>query len=1050
MNIQGKHRYLRLFVLLTLGISSLLYAVAVFMPSSQPPVLLGKYALKSLDLTKGDTKAYRSWFENGAWQGDIIEYDILQNGTRTTTAPVGSNDPTVLLAAANDATKNWLARAEFLKKETDVANYWKEETSGGRHIITYNGIQQNFLWNNLSVTQKLALDATTLADPDGDPTTNDAQDPNVNQPDNYFSPILNFIRGDRSLERDKPGGFLRRRYSLLGDITTTPVYIGPPTELFGSFSGYSTFNSNNATRAGRVAAPANDGMLHILDAVEGAEVFAYIPSMVIPKLDLLAARDTTYEHTYYLDGELTSGSAQLNGDWKTVLTGGGGAGFIGMFALDIYATDPGKIIFEKDQSSDSDDSTSIPDVFGHIYGPPTIAPLGTLASPAWYVFTGNGYRNTTDYPGHPTALLMVSLDDGAVYSIPTGTTGGLSAPSLLSVDGDLIVDTAFAGDINGDLWMFKINPDGTGASKLLYDGSSDQPIVNRPAVTEDPDDPGSYFVYFGTGSLFSQADAINDLDTQGIHGIRVKREWIADPDLLTTPLMSSDLKLQTLASPPLDDTFTGTKESVRYFNCPDNEPDCQAVNYSICPSVSDPDYDPTCITYDGWSLMFPDCGERLVGAPFVRAGRVQFVTNNPTGALPPAECGVTTALPGNSWVMSLDYLTGGDGGTVVYNLNGDTSLGDNDKVSGEIPVGLRLGEGNIAQPVFVRLQSGIDKMYINGLILAIPLTVETGPILSGHIDVETDSPWNGETAVNNVSKQSEDYNVDTPDGLGRAVDGHVHQYDTINGVDYVDLFQLEPRRGLANLAASTPSIAPVSGACSSDENEKRILVGSGDDARCIEEVEGELNRVYDTYSKVDPVSGSCPAGSVAVYKPGTMTLDYCIEPPVSEVLAADGSTPLSATQKFIVVLANADLSFAGTLQIGCRTWKVKDYQDWITPQLESAAAAGNLDIGDTIPAFFTTNHLVLTLADILNPNSTLNTGITCPTDVTTGLTSTADQATLKGLSLTPTLRIGFGRRSLLEEGIHGTRAQCVLGLHDYRENRCAIPTGPRWPAPRLP
>ena len=1033
MNIQGKHQYLRLFGLLTVGISSLLYAVAIFVPSSQPPVLLGKYALKSLDLTQGPTKAYRSWFDNGAWQGDIIEYDILQNGTRTTNAPVGSNDPAVLLAAANDATTNWMARAEFLKKETDVANYWKEETSGGRHIITYNGGQVNFLWNNLSATQKLALDATTLADPDGDPTTDDAEDPATDQPDNYFSPILNFIRGDRSVERDKPGGFLRRRYSLLGDITTTPVYIGPPTELYSSFTDYSTFNTNNATRPGRVAAPSNDGMLHILDAVEGTEVFAYVPSMVIPKLDRLAARDSIYEHTYYLDGELTQGSAQRNGTWNTVLTGGGGAGFIGMFAVNL--TDSGatgtKIIFEKNESSNSN-------LFGHIYGEPTIAPLGTIETPAWYVFTGNGYRNLADYPSHTTALLMVSLDTPSVVNaIYTGSSGGLSAPTLLSVDGDLIVDTAFAGDINGDLWMFKINSDGTGTAKLLFDGSPDQPIANKPTVTTDPDDLGSYFVYFGTGSIFSQADAINDTDEQGIYGIRVKKEWIENPDTLTSPITSANLKLQTLAEPPLNDSFTGTTESVRYFSCPDDESDCQAVTY-ICPDPGGPDADPSCVAYSGWRLTFPDCGERLVGAPFVRAGRVQFVTNNPTGAQD--QCGTTTALTGNAWVMSLNYQTGGDGGNVVYNLNGDGFLNDSDRVSGEIPVGLRLGEGNIAQPAFVRLQNGIDKMYINGLILGIPLSPESGPLLGGHIDVETDSPWNGKTAVNNVSKHSEGYNVDVPDGLGRAVDGHVHAYDTIHGVDYVDLFQLEPRRGLANLAASTPSIAPdqVSGTCSQDENQKRILVHTANGDRCIEEVEGELNRAYDTYSKVAPVSGSCPDGSVTVYKSDGTTLDYCIEPPASEVYASDGSTPLSATQKFIVVLTNADLSLAGTLQIGCRTWKVKDYQDWITPELESAVAAGNLDVGDTLPAFFTGNHLVLTLADIFNPNSALNSDITCPTDVQTGTVYTATEAVAKGLSMTPTLRVGFGTTALLsdEHAIVGTRPQCVLGLHDYHDPVC--------------
>ena len=1001
MNTQGKHRYLRLFVLMTVGISGLLYAVAVFIPASTPPVTLGKYAMQSQNLTQTGTKAYRSWFENGAWQGDIIEYDIKTNGDRITTAPVGSNDPAVLLAAANDSNKNWLARAEFLKKETDITDYWKEETSGGRHIITYNSEhtphQVDFLWDNLSATQKSALDAITLADPDGDPTTTPNNlSPSDSQGDNYFSPILRYIRGDRSLERDKDGGYLRRRYSLLGDITTTPVYIGPPHELYFAFPDYTGFHDDtlNANRVGRVAAPANDGMLHILDAVEGTEVFAYVPSMVIPKLDLLAARNSTYDHTYYLDGELTEGSAQRNGDWNTILTGGGGAGFIGMFALnmtDETATGT-KIIFEKNETSNNL-------AFGHIYGPPTIAPLGTLAAPEWYVFTGNGYRNDADYPlnpPHPTELLMVSLDDpDIVYSIPTGTTGGLSAPTLLDTDSDKIVDTAFAGDIKGNLWMFKINPDGTGTSTLLYSGNSNQPIVNRPALAEEPYNTGNYFVYFGTGSIFSETDALDDAHTQGIYGIQVKKEWIADPNSLTNAINSDNLKLQALASPPLEDPFTGVAESIRYFsNCPDNDPDCQAVDYS---------------SKNGWKLMFPDCGERLVGAPFVRAKRVQFVTTNPTGDLALNVCNTTTALPGNSWLMSLDYLTGGDGDTVVYNLNGNSILDDGDKVSDQLPVGLRLGKGNIAQPVFARLKNGIDKMFINGLILAIPLEAQSGPLLSGHLDVETDSPWNGKTAVNNVSKHSEGYDVNTPDGLGRAVDGHVHAYDTIHGVDYVDLFQLEPRRGLANLAASTPSIGPENdGNCKDTENEKRILVGN----RCIEAVEGELNRAYDTYS----------------------------DPPASEVYDKDSTLAdpemLDPNQKFIVVLANADLSFAGRLQIGCRIWKVKDYQDWITPQLVQDAAAGKLDIGDAVPQWYIENHLVMTLADILSPGSELNSNVTCPTDALTGTVYSATEATNMGLSMTPTLRIGFGKRALLDEGVVGTRSQCVLGLHDYQEPVC--------------
>jgi hypothetical protein len=41
-----------------------------------------------------------------------------------------------------------------------------------------------------------------------------------------------------------------------------------------------------------------------------------------------------------------------------------------------------------------------------------------------------------------------------------------------------------------------------------------------------------------------------------------------------------------------------------------------------------------------------------------------------------------------------------------------------------------------------------------------------------------------------------------------------------------------------------------------------------------------------------------------------------------------------------------------------------------------------------------------------------------------------------GLSQEPTLRIGFNRLSILRGGIHATRSQCVLGLHDYREPVC--------------
>ncbi|HYQ70730.1 MAG TPA: PilC/PilY family type IV pilus protein, partial [Gammaproteobacteria bacterium] len=839
-------RTLKIFAAVAAGVSTLIYAVAVFLPNTQPTVLLGQYALQERDLYNSTgTIAYRPWFENGAWQGDVIEYFITSSGIRQTDVPVGDNPATAGTAGGCLRTAPsgcWSARATFIANGADspTGTYWTS-----RNIFTNNNGQVNFGWDQLNPLQRAGLDSQTVSDAILTPSLNS---------DPFASPILNYIRGERLNERANNAatnstGDLRTRYSVLGDITSTPVYIGPPKDLLGRVSGYNTFASTYASRAGRVAVGANDGMLHVFDEADGSEVYAYVPSMVIDKLKLLASRDAPYTHVYYVDGELTTGSAQIQTAWKTLLTGGGGAGFAGLYALDV--TDPAytssKLLFEKSGGS-----------WGHVYGRPRIAPVGgTNAVPNWYIFAGNGYSTNAS---HPTSLMMIDLDDFGVDSQDFSVTeiaisdnsgpitGGLSAPVLLSTDDDDMVELAFAGDINGDLYMFVIdqsNPANTQAI-LVYDGSPDQPITNAPAVSEHPTRPG-YMVYFGTGSIFSLADALDDGEStppgnyskkQAVHGI-----WVDTSDIntlqLNLPYDSSDLQTQTL-SEVQNYTFGSTVETVRIV------PSENAVAYG-CPLST-----PSCTTHKGWKVSLPNCGERLVGAPFIRAGRVQFVTHNPTGL----NCG-TTQTRGDSWVMSLDFLTGGDGNDIVYNLNSDTTLDNNDAVllSGiyKPPVGLHLGPGNISQPSFARLKLGIDKMFINGILLPLPNIPPPGPLFGGHIDVTVDSPFGGEMSPNNVSKHSEGYNITTHDGLGRAVDGHVHDYDTIHDVQYVDLFELEPRRGKANLATA---LAPVTGPCSTSVGSKQLTVTIPDPNapassnqtidKCIEAIEGELNRVYDT------------------------------------------------------------------------------------------------------------------------------------------------------------------------------------------------------------
>ncbi len=463
--------------------------------------------------------------------------------------------------------------------------------------------------------------------------------------------------------------------------------------------------------------------------------------------------------------------------------------------------------------------------------------------------------------------------------------------------------------------------------------------------------------------MTSIVDAVDpSYPTQALYGI-----WDSGPgEVIVT---------QTLAE-VTDATFTygatTTTESIRYVVTNNT------IDYNC---VAD---DATCDI--GWKINLPNTGERVVGPPQLRNSRMIVVTSNPLGTSGGSD------LAGDSWMMSVNYLSGGDNNVVVLNLNGDADLNAADVVDiGSVddpdlraPVGLHLGDGNISQPTLASITSGVDAIFINGLRMPLPIIPQVkGPLLAGHLDVETDSPSGGNIAPNSVSKLSEGYNIETNDGLGLGVDGHFHNYDTSNNVTYVDIFQLEPRRGKA-------SYDPVSAPCSSTENEKTIdITGEGD---CLQALEGELNRAYDTLAT--DRDGNTDAVASEVYAQGT-------------------ALPMDKDQEFIVVLANADLSPSAELQIGCRTWNAQKYQDMIRDQLEDDGLTPS-ELRDTKPEHGNAT-LIFTAADIASGASDPG-GVKCPVD-----------------SPDPTLRIYFANSDILQGGIHGTRSQCVLGLHDYRD-----------------
>jgi len=757
-------------VSLSLLMTTPLYAAAVFEPSTVPLFNIAPYAVSNSNVSEGGAKAYRPWFENGTWQGDIIEYDISSTGDKTTTVNYS-------VQPATTSGSNWSARIKF---DAAVAaaptTYWDT----GREIIFHDGTSQKaFRFANLSAPQKTALSSNNL----------------------------DYIRGDQSRETDQTNGTLRKRFNLLGDIIhSNPVYVAAPDSRFTGLPGYGDYKSAKANREARVYVGANDGMLHAFNATTGSEEWAYVPSMIIDNLHTLTQWPST--HSYMVDGQLSEGDMDFDNaadtySWRSILAGGLGSGGKGFFILDI--TNP---TVTAEESIDTVDQKILKELdgsdadIGYIYGKAQIARLPDVHSDEWVVMTGNGYGSTSGL----AKLILIDKDGNVDKYTTDGTTGnGLSAPTLVDVGNDFDVDIAYAGDLKGNLWKFDLTDASRPAATLLYpstvNANADKPITTAPDVRRHPS--GGYLVYFATGSLLSKADSSNT-STQSVYAI-----WDGAPDANTT------LLTQTLST----ETHSYTNDA----GTPDDLSDDTTVTKTVRTSTNDVmDW----ATYKGWQVDLNISGERVVSGIIIRADRLQFVSHNPlSGEHGDAWLLQLNYLNGGTGAnVFLDLNLDG-------NLNSDDKA--NNKIPVGIQLGYgSFSEPNIIRVSGSRDNMYINGLFLE-YTEGCTENCSSG-FQGGHIDVETDGPAAAAAAATaSDSYCFEDGNraagipVDSNgnalaspftgavirpggdfsayndydsrnngdqqyDGYGGEVDGHIHEYDKDHGQVYVDAVNLEP------------------------------------------------------------------------------------------------------------------------------------------------------------------------------------------------------------------------------------------------------------------
>lgn len=593
-------------------------------------------AVSNPNVTSSDRTTYETSYLPGEWSGQLKAFELdTSTGAPTTTSP-------------------WSSPA---MEQLDL------RTSSSRRIGTHDGTDGVAFKAGSGGLQGTALSQLQL--PSG--TDNAAA-------------VIEYLRGDRSGETSTPPSFKLRSHLLGAIIHSEPFLVRPPDRAY-SDTGYASFRTANASRSRMLYVGANDGMLHAFDAQTGAEEWAYVPGLLLPRIKNLADPNAPFQAT--VDGFITVGDADLGRtqdgtgtDWRTMLVSGLGRGGKGFFALDITtptaATDSAvadKVLWEF-PASGSTDAANV----GYSFSRPIlvkhelVANDGTRSGAGWVVLVSSGYNNggSGDGKGY---LYVLNARTGAVIRAIGTNVGSATDPSGLGqisawVDDDNTdnsVRWVYGGDLKGNLWRFDLtaaDPSSWTVTKLasLTDGSNPQPITVAPELARIKTPAGLVnVVAVGTGRYFGDSDVpgspsapTGSPQTQSFYVIKDA----IDASRTYSAVDRVNLVARTLSS--LGDGRRGISDTT-------------TIDWA---------------RRAGWYVDLNLSGERVNADPFIAHTTVTFVTNVPSAD--PCKPG------GSSHLFQFDLVSG------------SYALGPNNLSHVSTPLGNALA----TRPVLVKLPSG--------------------------------------------------------------------------------------------------------------------------------------------------------------------------------------------------------------------------------------------------------------------------------------------------------------------------------------------------------
>lgn len=620
--------------------------------------------------TEDGTYVYRTDFKADGWVGDLIkEKPVLQADGSTVKESIWR---------ASDKLPAKGSRKILFAPKSSAGNF-----SGPGELIS-------FTWQAL---ENRVFDGVNLRNA----LNKNASEETV---DNKGQARVQYIREENC--GSACSGF-RDRKGRLGDIiNSAPVlvegaqYLPYRAEILdGTTGAYRSFQESIKNRKSMLYVGANDGMLHAFDSETGVEKFAFIPTAVITNLNKLTdpeygvdtSDESSLPHQFFVDGTPVAADVYFDGQWRTVLVGGLGAGGRAVFALDVTDPEQPKLLWEFSNADDDAMGVSIPQ--------PVIA---RLHSGQWAALIPNGYNSNSR---RPTLLVLdiqtgeqiAKLETAADYSAAE-LGNGLSNIRTADMNNDGIVDYVYGGDQLGNLWRFDLYNVAAGnfnkcsgscsaikdqyrvsfGNQPLYVAKDAEggalPITAAPTLLRHPSSFG-HLVVFGTGRYLGDPDRMTPFKRESLFGIWDRQTKGAAANS-AKELERSDLQEQNISAATM--LIDGVARNVRLIsenNVQWYKPNTQNIN------------DDNNVDRWGWRLDLAteedSSGERIVNS--MRSYGEGLVFSTVTPSSDPCSAGL------DGLTYAINPATGGRTAFNVFDFNGDGVIDSLDMLNSQVVSG---------------------------------------------------------------------------------------------------------------------------------------------------------------------------------------------------------------------------------------------------------------------------------------------------------------------------------------------------------------------------